>query len=435
MSTQEQALAALPKRGFWHSAWAILRPSRAQSVVVGGSLIMLAGYGLTSAANFFYNVVAARLLGPSDFGHAAAVLTLLMLASAVTLSFQMVCSKFVARSPASGARSAIYAVLLRRSWLVGVLLAAFLALLSWPLAAYLRLPSVWLVVLLAVGVMFYVPLGVRRGGMQGVYAFPRLASNFLLEAVVKLGLAVLLIWLGYGVFGAVGAIVLAVVAAYFLPLTPRQLRSEPEPGAPIAVQEGTQAIVFFVGLVIMMNIDILLVKHLFAAEQAGLYAAVALVGRLLFYASWAMISAMFPVSASAAVHASDRRVVVTTLLFVLGLSLAFLTLLIAFPGWVVHTVFGPAFLAAQPLLGLYAAATALYALAVTLMAYEMSRRIANTAWLQLLFSGLLVGGIYLFHGSLREVILVQLVLMAGLLIAVSVPFLRAVRAPQPQEAA
>jgi hypothetical protein len=42
---------------------------------------------------------------------------------------------------------------------------------------------------------------------------------------------------------------------------------------------------------------------------------------------------------------------------------------------------------------------------------------------QLAFSGVLIAGICVFHGSLREVILVQLVLMAALFVMVAVPFL------------
>jgi hypothetical protein len=60
----------------------------------------------------------------------------------------------------------------------------------------------------------------------------------------------------------------------------------------------------------------------------------------------------------------------------------------------------------------------------------MSRRIANTGWWQLAVSAAIVGGIYLFHATLREVVLVQLFLMIGLLGLVSLPFLRR-RAPAP----
>jgi hypothetical membrane protein len=87
-------------------------------------------------------------------------------------------------------------------------------------------------------------------------------------------------------------------------------------------------------------------------------------------------------------------------------------------------IFGSRFVETGWLLALYAAATGLYSLSVVFIAYEMSRRIANTGWLQLVFSGALVLGIGVFHHTLREVILVRVVLMAIMLVLVSLPFLR-----------
>ncbi len=71
-----------------------------------------------------------------------------------------------------------------------------------------------------------------------------------------------------------------------------------------------------------------------------------------------------------------------------------------------------------------AAATGTYAIAVVLITYEMSRRIANTAWLQLVVSGLVAVGISWFHSTLLEVIVVQQVLRLLLLLAVSYPFVK-----------
>jgi hypothetical protein len=61
------------------------------------------------------------------------------------------------------------------------------------------------------------------------------------------------------------------------------------------------------------------------------------------------------------------------------------------------------------------------------MAYEMSRKIGNVSWVQLAFSILIILGIYRFHHSLEQVIVVQLVLMVGLLVRVAVPFSRSLR--------
>jgi hypothetical protein len=112
------------------------------------------------------------------------------------------------------------------------------------------------------------------------------------------------------------------------------------------------------------------------------------------------------------------------LLAVFLISVVFVAAMALFPAPIVHIIFGSGFRQAEPLLSLYAATTGLYALSVVLMAYEMSRKIANTGWLQLVTSGVMVIGISIFHQTLHQVIVVQLFLMVLLLALVSIPFLR-----------
>ncbi|HSE50443.1 MAG TPA: hypothetical protein VLA96_14650 [Terriglobales bacterium] len=400
------------------------------SRILGGSLVMLVSSAVVAGVNFAYNVHVAQRLGPAQFGHVATSVSLLLLASALTLSFQIVCAKYVARSDSAAARTAVYRRLRLRAWQVSAVLGALLVALSLPLTRFLRFPTVWIMLLMAAGIAFYVPLGVKRGIFQGTCAFPRLAANYSIEAVAKFLLAVALVW-KFGALGAVVAIVLSVVTAYFLPRPQAMFRGDAAPCPPLSAGEGRQAIVFFVGQVVIMNTDLIMVKHLFPADRAGQYAAVALVGRVLFYASWSVIAAMFPVTAEASskdgvAQKTSRTLVAVPMALVLAMFLGFLGVLQLFPAAVMRTLFGPGFHEAEPLLGLYAANTAIYALAVVLMAYEMSRRIANTGWLQLLFAGLVVAGVALFHDTLRQVITVLVVLMSLLLVTVAVPFFRRV---------
>jgi hypothetical protein len=198
----------------------------------------------------------------------------------------------------------------------------------------------------------------------------------------------------------------------------------------IAFGEGLQAIVFFSGQVVINNFDIVLVKHFFTSDQAGIYAAVSLVGRLINMCAWSVVNTMFPVSAAA--RSSDREA--RPVLF-LSLSMVFLILSVlilglwAIPSFLWRTLFGSHFelgnyggLAA--LLILYAITTGIYSLSSVMITYEMSRKIANTSWVQLAFSGALVLGICAFHQSLRQVIFVQLILMVILLVVVAFPLLR-----------
>ena len=96
------------------------------------------------------------------------------------------------RDPLPGERAAVYQHLMRRAWLVGFgLSACFVGASRW-IAAYLRMPSPTLIVLFGLGMLFYIPLGVRRGGMQGTCKFLRLSLNLAAEAFVKLIAAMIL---------------------------------------------------------------------------------------------------------------------------------------------------------------------------------------------------------------------------------------------------
>jgi O-antigen/teichoic acid export membrane protein len=405
-------------------------PRSLRAAILSGSVTLLVGSGLVSVINLIYNIVIARALGATGFGHAVSVYTLLMLLSAVTLSFQFVCSKFVAKNTSLAAKAAVYSVLHRRSWQVGAIVGTTLALASPAISRYFNLPDPWLIVLLAIGTTFYIPLGVRRGLLQGMYDFRRLSANFIFEVVVKLGATIALLALGIGVQGVVAAVSASVVAAYLSAGPGHQLNVVPQPGLPVSFFEGLQAIVFFVGQVIINNVDILLVKHFYPPAEAGLYAAVAVVGRVVYMASWSVVSSMFPLSAGVERPEPYRRsVVITPLALVLVIAALSLIGLRLLPNVVWRGLFGASFhlglqtgYSSLPML--YVAATSVYCLSVVLITYEMSRKIASTGWLQLAFSGAIGVGIYRFHGSLHQVIMVQVVLMLLLLVCVSVPFLR-----------
>jgi len=422
---------------------ALLRPASGslRAAIFSGSMTLLVGSGLVSAINLIYNIVLARSLGATGFGQAVSVYTLLMLLSAVTLSFQFVCSKFVAKNNSLAAKAAVYSILHRRSWQAGAIVGTALAVASPAISRYLNLPDPMLLVILAVGTAFYIPLGVRRGMLQGMFNFRRLSINFTLEVVVKMGATVALLALGFGVKGVIAAISASVVAGYLCAQPGPELTITPQPGLPASFLEGVQAIVFFVGQVIINNVDILLVKHFYPPAEAGLYAAVAVVGRVVYMAAWAVVSSMFPVSAGAErSEPYHRAVVITPLLLVLLIVTLSLFGLWLLPSVFWRGLFGAAFqLSAQngysslPLL--YVATTGVYCISVVLIIYEMSRKIGNAGWLQLAFSGAIAVGIYLFHGSLHQVIMVQLVLMLLLLVCVVVPLVRLESVPSSESAA
>jgi O-antigen/teichoic acid export membrane protein len=405
------------------------KPKTLQARIVAGSVVLLSGSSLATGINLAYNFAVARFLGPQGYGHATAVYTLLTLVSAVTLSFQIISAKVVAQQKTEECKSAVYRDFHRGAWACGIFVALLLLIFRQGVTNYLKLPTPLLVVFLAVGAAFYVPLGARRGYIQGAYGFRNLATNLVLEGAVRLVGSVAAILLGFGVIGVIAANATAMAVSY-LAIAPRLSAKIANPlhfGA--AFREIRVAMIFFAGQVLINNCDIVLVKHFFLPKAAGLYAAVAMVGRVIFAFSSAVVNSMFPVVAGT--RAEDRKnlsLIATSLLLVLSIGTVLSIGLRFTPAWVWAMFFGPSFtLPGQHglpyLLALYAITTVIYSLSVVVITYEMSYKVANTSWLQLVFSGLVIAGICRFHGSLEQVILVQLVLMAALLLLVAVPFL------------
>jgi O-antigen/teichoic acid export membrane protein len=419
---------SIPGEKFVRASSAALRAR-----LVSGSMVMLVSSVLVGGLNLLYNLTIVHKLGADAFGQASAVYTVLMLLSAVHLAFQLLCSKFVARNDSLPEKFAIYRHLHRRAWVygIGVGLALFCA--RSLVTQYLNLPTRNYIIMLAVAAVFFIPLGPRRGFMQGLYDFRHLASNFVLEAVIKVAAAFLFIAWGWGVNGVIAAIVASVVLAYAFGMPRRDSHADSLAHIPpaTATKEGLQASMFFVGQVIINNLDIILVKHFFPATEAGVYAAVALVGRVVYMLSWSVISSMFPFSAGVRSEEREGRSLLgTAFLLVILVSGLFTLAVWAAPAGVWHLLLGSGFPLNQggsyrALLVLYAATTGIYSLGVVLMSYEISRKIGNVSWVQLGFSGVIIAGIYLFHGTLHEVIMVQTVLMMALLVWVAIPFLRA----------
>ena len=400
-----------------------------QARILSGSFVLLLGSGLAAAINFAYNVAVARFLGPTAFGHATAVYTLLTIMSAVTLSFQIVPAKVVAQQSTPEGKSAAYRDFHRGGWACGLLVALLLVLFRSGVARFLKLPSPILVELIAIGAAFYVPLGTRRGYIQGAYGFRSLSANLVLEGLVRLCGSLLLVMLGGGVNGVIAANAAAMAVAYFAAAPKLEGNARSNIRLSYALRESIQALVFFAGQVLINNCDIVLVKHFFSPALAGLYAAVAMVGRVIFAFSQAVVNSMFPlVAGTGDEERRDLKVIATSLLLVLGIGCSVALALRLAPASIWTSFFGPGFAVAGPhgmpyLLSLYAITTVVYCLSVVVITYEMSYKIANTSWIQLAFSGVLVAGICIFHSSLRQVILVQLVLMGSLLVLVALPFL------------
>lgn len=394
-----------------------------QQGILTGSAILFISMSIVNAGNYLFNLILGRWLGPAAFADLSLIVTLMLMVTLVTATLQTVAAKFSAAYTATisptrltGLRSWIG----RSSWIFGgILLTLFV--LGAPLwQQFFHTQSVWPFIILGLGLPIYFVQGVDRGILQGQTRFGLLSLSYQAEMWIRLIMAVILVALGWSVNGAVAALSLSFVATW---LVARQVSI----GLPLEGKLGLderQTIIAFagpvtaalIGQILINNSDILIVKRFFEAEVAGQYAALALIGRIVFFATWSVVTVLFPIVAQKHQRNEPHR-------HLLGISLGLVVLVsmviigatLTFPTFIVNILFGQAYLSIAPLLWLYSIATMLYALSNVIITYRLSSGDGGGSTLAVLAGVLQVLGLWFFHTSLYEVVMVQIYIMTVLL--------------------
>jgi O-antigen/teichoic acid export membrane protein len=169
--------------------------------------------------------------------------------------------------------------------------------------------------------------------------------------------------------------------------------------------------------IICNNSDILLVKHFFDATEAGLYASLALIGRVIYFITWMFVMLLLPKVVSLRKQGEATAPLLMKYVgYISVFALLITTLAFLFPQTAVLLLFGDAFTSIANLLGWYALATSLFAISNIFAYYFLSL----DKYMPILFSGLMgiaqVVLIVFFHDSLFQVVLMQIIAMAVLLL-------------------
>lgn len=396
----------------------------ASSGLVTGSALLLVSTTIVNLGNYLFNLILGRWLGPADFADLSLIVTFMLVLTLITATLQTVVAKFSAAFSADEEIDRVSGLRrwsVRWGWISGVVLAVGLIGGAAQLQSFFHTASAWPFILLGVGIPVYFAQGVDRGILQGQLRFLLLSASYQAEMWVRLIVGIGLVALGWSVNGAVGALTLSFVGTWLvarlgargLPADARFSKTDQRAALAFAGPVGAALI----GQILINNSDVLIVKHFFPPVEAGHYAALALIGRIVFFATWSVVTVLLP--AVAQLHQKGlphRRYLWMSLGAVLAVSVIVTGGAFFFPQLVVGVLFGEAYLSIAPLLGLYAVATSLYSLANVVITYRLSIGNGRGGTLAVIGGVAQVTALWLFHGSLQQVVLVQIGLMTGLLV-------------------
>lgn len=394
-----------------------------RTLVRGGALLSLAVL-VANGGNYVLNLFLARVLTPAEFADANLMVTFLFVLTSVALCLQLVAARFVATSDELGfsGDADLLARRLRRTALVaGIVAGAVLALGAPVWSLVFRTASPWPFAILGAGVPFWLVQAVGRGVLQARSRFGPLALSYVVEMIARLGLGVLLVSTGSGVVGATTALSLSFVLTSVVVRIASRSRPGPvgstiEPGE-VRAFAGLVSILL-VGQIVAANSDVLVAKASFSPADAGVYAAVALVGRAVFFLASSVATVVFPEAARRRASGRDSSSVLraaVAVVVLIGATCSAGALWLGGP--VLGVVLGPAYGGLSVPLAAYAGVTTLFAVASLVAGYRLSQDRVTESWLLLAAALLQLVLLLILHDDTATLIGVQAVAM-GLLVAV-----------------
>ena len=370
---------------------------------VGG---MLAGVG-----GFIYHLLAARLLGPALYGEVASLVSAYLVGNGITFVITLVLARYAATLEARGSSSALHHLMVRTSKLMivpSVLALALLGVLA-PLGAdFLHLHS-WVPVLWMLLAMVMIwQVGVPRGMLQGMQRFAALSVNQSVEMLMRVGLLVILLIAGFGVTGAMVAVLAGAIVGYSAGMyTLRDILAAPGERVRLRTMASfaITAAVGTLGILFLYNNDVILAKHYLSAHDAGIYGGLNKIETIIYFGTLSVSQVLYPrVVEAIAKDDHPGRLAFLSAGIVLAMGAVAVAVFAVAPRLIVTILYGPKFLVAAQYMvpiGLIGLALSLNNLLVYFFMAAHDR-----VFMPLLLAGVILEGvlIFLFHQNLSQVV-------------------------------
>ena len=386
------------------------------------SSILFSASIIAGFLNYFFQVYVGRMLGPSDYGVYSSLVALLYIMSVPSSTIQTSVAKLVSEyNPEYEKIKYLLTHVFRKLTLLALLASVLFMISSVYLADYLRINSgIYFFIL---SILFFISfLGpVLIGALQGLQMFIQMGINSVAGTFFKLVFGVALVYLGFGVNGALLALVIGSFLAMLMALIPlRFLKGSKEVKSNISFFSTSMIVLFAtIGLAFLPNVDLLLVKHYLSETDAGLYAAAALLGKIVMFVTAPIAMVMFP--KATVMHNKNNNGIALlrkSLLYTGSISLLIIAVFIIAPEFIVRILFGSKFLGINDLIVYFAVALAFLSVTNAIVFYDLATRKYRFLYILGIISLLEVVLISLFHDNTLMVVRILTALMSVLFIGV-----------------
>ena len=387
--------------------------------LISASFIFVLGNLLANIFNFFFNVIMANMLSQADYGTLSGINAIISLPTIAANSIAPIIIIFAGTYFAQQKFDLIRGLYIKITKLFTVIALIFCVaffILIPQINSFFNINNNFLLILADFIFLFGLMTAINSSFLQAKLSFKFLVLIACSTSIIKLVFGWIFVVAGYSINGGVAAIFLGTLIPYFISFFPLKFVFNGKINSAFKIDMKTLLIYGIPSTLITLGIssfitsDLILVKHFFSPDTAGLYAQLSLIGRIIFFISAPIGSVMFPIIVQQ--HAKKENFTNTFLLsaiLILIPSIAITIFYTLFPKFsILFVIKKEEALAAIPYLTLFSIWITIYSLVSIISSFYLSIKKTKIVIPVIITALLQIFLIIIFHQNIWQIIIISL---------------------------
>lgn len=378
------------------------------------SVILFALMMVANVLNYLFQVIVAKMLpSVADFGVVNVLISVYAILGIPNTVMILVVAKYISAETAVGEKNFLTSVMryLQKSILViSIVMMGVGIVISPILKNILQLEYKHYIYGVFLASIILLLSSIYVGIFQGRQDFFRYGIQNVLNIGAKFGFSVVLIWIGCGIDGVLLALIFG--ALFVLIYSARKNINQIQGDRQLLDRQDKdrlwkyiiEVLVLQIGLTIIGNGDVVLVKGFFGAEETGIYSVASVISKIATYVSLAIVATLFPIVAEKyRQKKSVLPILGKSFIYICGSAVGCAVVIMLMRQWIVDLLFGSEYARAVD----YIPTVCFYVIALTLLIWvvNFSMAMGNGKNAPIILACGCVGCAicaYLYHDSLKQ---------------------------------
>lgn len=366
-----------------------------KNVLIGPAAALFLSANIANAANLVFNMVFARIMGPSAFADLTLLLTLKLGVLSFLGALQFAFAELTAKEDIIHQSRQRAKAISWRSLKFSIPIMFIVIALANFISGTLNFSSPMALCVLALAIPFFLPMVIYRGLTQGLIDLPKIILSIQAEWVIRLFGSFLLWKTGFGLVGIAAAVGVSILAGFFF--STRKLDFKPQSFRKVhsldkkAKALGIVAMPYLIlqmAQVLVLDSDILIAKVSFSPETAGLVAGLLLIQRVFFFAFLSCSTILQPLVAKQKEDQRSPRELLVLLGAITLITISAMIVILPNSDLIVRLMLGDEYQALSPIVWISALTGAVFMGSHLCAIYQIAKDKKHAALVVLCFGGI-----------------------------------------------